>query len=227
MKFCTDAAILLAVVSSTTTAFVPSQQAKYNTVQTQLHAIVTGIKGKPAASREEDLMLTLRVIMDHELRSTTVSKEQYVQQVEEAKREAETPSEIIDVSVPYDAAARLAYEASDKALTFEEFEVKYLAEAVELVKSKQPVDVSIPYDAAAKLAYEQSDKSMAFAEFKTKYLADAVALVKSKQPIDVSVPYDAAARLAYNASDRSAPFTEFEKKYKADAIAEVIAKKNK
>lgn len=248
MKFSVAAASLLtfATWSSTTTAFAPSSSATTNAAantntNTQLHAVVTGIKGKPAASREEDLMLTLQVIMDHELRSTTVSKEQYVQQVEEAKKkEPETAAAAIDVSVPYDAAARLAYEASDKSVTFEEFEVKYLADAVALVKSKQQqkptvdlsskqqnptVDLSIPYDAAAKLAYEQSDKSMPFDEFKPKYLAEAVELVKSKQPVDLSIPYDAAARLAYNASDRSMPFSEFEKKYKADAVADVIAKK--
>ncbi|KAG7364775.1 hypothetical protein IV203_037977 [Nitzschia inconspicua] len=235
MKFSLATTTLVALVSSVS-AFAPSHHQQQRTTTTksihdkvaknsQLQAVVTGVKGKPAASREEDLMLTLQVIMDHEQRSTTVSKEQYVQQVEKAKKESDNASDPVDVSVPYDAAARLAYEASDKSVTFEEFEVKYLADAVALVKSKQPVDLSIPYDAAAKLAYEQSDKSMSFADFKPKYLAEAVELVKSKQPVDLSIPYDAAAKLAYEKSDKSMPFPEFEKKYKADAVADVIAKR--
>jgi hypothetical protein len=86
-----------------------------------------------------------------------------------------------DVSIPYNAAAKLAYEGSDKSMSFEEFEPRYLADAVALVKSKQPVNISVPYNAAAKLAYEASDKSMSFADFEPKYIAEAVALVKSKQ----------------------------------------------
>eukprot|EP00522_Entomoneis_paludosa_P014719 CAMPEP_0172447942 /NCGR_PEP_ID=MMETSP1065-20121228/7078_1 /TAXON_ID=265537 /ORGANISM="Amphiprora paludosa, Strain CCMP125" /LENGTH=156 /DNA_ID=CAMNT_0013199315 /DNA_START=124 /DNA_END=594 /DNA_ORIENTATION=- len=86
-----------------------------------------------------------------------------------------------DISVPYDAAARLAYEESGKKMRFGAFKKQYLAEAVELVKSKQPIDVSIPYDAAAKLAFESSDKTMGYPEFKEKYEKEAVELVKSKQ----------------------------------------------
>ena len=66
-------------------------------------------------------------------------------------------------------------------MSFADFKVKYLADSVALVKSKQPIDVSIPYDAAAQLAYEASDRSMTFGDFKAKYLAESVELVKSKQ----------------------------------------------
>ena len=101
-----------------------------------------------------------------------------------------------DLSVPYDAAARLAYLKSDKSMTYDAFKVKYEADAVADVKAKQKkpaggkavstpapttIDVSIPYDAAARLAYDKSDKSMAYDAFKTKYEADAVAKVKAKQ----------------------------------------------
>lgn len=90
-----------------------------------------------ATSFDEDLALTLKVIMDHQDRSVTVSKEQLIQQMEEAEKET---TETIDISVPYDAAARLAYESfQDKqTVSFEAFETKYLADAVALVKSKQP-----------------------------------------------------------------------------------------
>lgn len=108
-------------------------------------------------SFEEDLALTRQIIMDHQARSETVSKEQFVQQMEELIVEKSTSAaettananpatEIVhadntmDVSVPYDAAARLAYESFDKksAISFEAFQTQYLADAVKLVKSKQP-----------------------------------------------------------------------------------------
>jgi len=61
-----------------------------------------------------------------------------------AEEEAATveAEDTADVSIPYDAAARLAFcQAAPEEIgadtTFEEFEVKFLAEAVELVKSKQ------------------------------------------------------------------------------------------
>ena len=42
-----------------------------------------------------------------------------------------------DVSIPYDAAARLAFEAlGDDTLAFEDYATTYKAEAIELVKSK-------------------------------------------------------------------------------------------
>eukprot|EP00526_Cylindrotheca_closterium_P019921 CAMPEP_0113617458 /NCGR_PEP_ID=MMETSP0017_2-20120614/8792_1 /TAXON_ID=2856 /ORGANISM="Cylindrotheca closterium" /LENGTH=140 /DNA_ID=CAMNT_0000526857 /DNA_START=42 /DNA_END=460 /DNA_ORIENTATION=+ /assembly_acc=CAM_ASM_000147 len=102
-----------------------------------LSAIVTGPEGKAAASREEDIALTLKLIMDHDERSTTVSKDQFIQQMEESVKIQEQPEEVVDVSVPYDAAAKLAYDASDKSMAYEDFEKQYLMEAVALVKSKQ------------------------------------------------------------------------------------------
>ena len=185
--------------------------------------LVTGPSGKAATSAAEDLALTLKIIMDHANRSTTVSKEQFVQQMEAAVSAPE-PEEPVDISVPYSAAAMLAYEASDKSMSFADFEPKYLAETVAMIKSKQPVDISVPYNAAAKLAYQASDKSMSFADFEPKYLAEAVAMVKSKQPVDISVPYNAAAKLAFEASDKSMSYKEFELKYLTEAVAMVKSK---
>lgn len=142
--------------------------------------------------------------MDHEERSTTVSKEQFIAQMQEIASTPE-PETRVDVSVPYDAAAQLAYAASDKKLPYAEFKIQYEAKAVALVKSKQqpkneedaasasPVvvtaaDLSVPYDAAAKLAYEASDKKMNYADFKLKYEQEAVELVKSKQPKKEATP---------------------------------------
>jgi len=189
--------------------------------------------------------LTLAIIMDHQARSTTTSKEQFISQMEEIQKVAEIEQEPIDVSIPYDAAAQLAYEQTDKSMSFEDFKVKYLEDSVAHVISKRPVDVSIPYDAAAKLAYDHSDKSMDYAAFKTKFEADAVAdvIAKQKPPkkkeeakveqtskkpaattIDVSVPYDAAAKLAYEKTDKSTKYADFKAKFEADAVADVISK---
>ena len=42
-----------------------------------------------------------------------------------------------DVSVPYDAAAMLAYESAGKPGDFESYKAKYLKETVDMIKSKQ------------------------------------------------------------------------------------------
>lgn len=200
-------------------------------------SVVTGFKGKAASSFEEDLMLTLQIIHDHDARSTTVSKEQFISQMQEMK---EKPAEDIDVSIPYDAPAMLAFESSDKSMSFDDFKAKYLEETVAYIKSKQPskeaapapskaaapatLDISIPYDAAAKLAYEASDKSVEYSAFKTKYEEDTVAYIKSKQPIDISIPYDAAAKLAYEASDKSMAYPAFKAKYEEETVSYIKSK---
>ena len=176
MKLLTSATVLT-VLSSSVSAFAPSQ----NVAKTHYSTSLSATTAEAATSREEDLLLTLKVIMDHADRSSTVSKEQFIQQVEEAHKEIEEPAESIDVSIPYDATVQLAYDASDKSMTFAEFKPVYLAQAVADVVAKQPIDVSIPYDATVQLAYDASDKSMAFAEFKPVYLAQAVADVVAKQ----------------------------------------------
>lgn len=42
-----------------------------------------------------------------------------------------------DISIPYDAAARLAYDHSDKSMEYSKFKDKYEAETVEFIKAKQ------------------------------------------------------------------------------------------
>jgi len=251
----------IAITAGILTALLSARSGVVSAFSVATPPPVTGFKGKAAASKEEDLMLTMQIILDHESRSATVSKEQYVQQMEAAApaaaaAEPEAPAkaaEPVDLSIPYDAAAKLAYEASDKSMKYEAFKTKYEEDSVAYVKSKQPVDISIPYDAAAKLAYEASDKSMSFADFKPKYEADVVAKVaakfKASQPekkaapapkakkaaapappaasstADISIPYDAAAKLAYEASDKSSSYEDFKAKYEAEAVAMVTRKK--
>lgn len=60
-----------------------------------------------------------------------------------------TTSKEYDVSVPYDAAARQAYQNSDQrdSMDFETFQKQYEAEAIELVKSKRSMnDLSPPLE---------------------------------------------------------------------------------
>jgi len=130
----------------------------------------------------------------------------------------------IDVSIPYDAAAKLAYEAAGSKGDYAAFKAQFEADAVADVISKQPVDVSVPYDAAAKLAYEAAGGKGDYAAFKKQFEADAVADVISKQPVDVSVPYDAAAKLAYEAAGSKGDYAAFKKQFEADAVADVVAK---
>lgn len=51
-------------------------------------------------------------------------------------------SDSIDLSIPYDAAARLAYDASDKSLDYAEFKIKYEADAVAEVKAKKEASIT-------------------------------------------------------------------------------------
>jgi len=94
---------------------------------------------------------------------------------------------VFDVSIPYDARAMLAYEASDKSMAYDDFKAKYEADAVAEVMAKY-IDLSVPYDAAAKIAYETSDKSMIYDDFKAKYEADAVADVMTKSMVKQATP---------------------------------------
>jgi len=229
-----QAALCIAVSLPLGSAFAPVARPRAFSTRLAMADIVTGPGGKAATSAEEDLALTLRIIMDHEERSTTVSKEQFISQMVESESAAD---EEVDVSIPYDAAAKLAYEASDKSVDFEAFEAQYLADARETARIKAPLN--IPYDAAAGVAYKASDRSTPFAEFKAQYLADTIAMVTAKaeakkpkkepepepvaeptpepETVDVSIPYNAAARLAYEASDKSVDFDAFEAQYLADA----------
>ena len=153
--------------------------------------VVTGPQGQPASSYQEDVQLTLQIILDHVTRSTTVSKDQFLAQMAEQQQASddENDQEHVDLSIPYDAAARLAYEeacssssSSDmSSMKFEDFQEQCIQESIALVKSKQPVNLRIPYHAAAQLAFMASDRKLPYDEFKKQYEIEAVELVKSKQ----------------------------------------------
>ncbi len=194
MKFQTTAILCLPVAS----AFMQMpQRPRFGTLLNS--DVVTGFEGKAATSFEEDLALTLKIIMAHDSRSTTVSKEQFISQMKEA---SEIEDVEVDVSIPYDAPAKLAYEASDKSMEYSAFKTKYEADAVADVIAKQP----------AKEVKEE-----------TKPKAERPKAVKPES-YDVSIPYDAPAKLAYEASDKSVEYSAFKATYEADAVADVIAK---
>lgn len=108
-----------------------------------------------------------------------------------------------DVAIPYDAAARLAYDeycAGGKEADFEAFKLKYEQMTVADIKAKQierelfpetqkvGPDLSIPYDAAAKLAYEQWldangkwGNEAEYEKFKSKYEEKSVAQATYKK----------------------------------------------
>lgn len=63
-----------------------------------------------------------------------------VNEREEASTAASSPSTVVspdDVSIPYDAAARLAYEQSNKSLDYNAFQKKYEADAIADVIAKR------------------------------------------------------------------------------------------
>lgn len=51
-------------------------------------------------------------------------------------------SNVVDLSIPYDAAARLAYDKSDKSMTYDAFKEKFEADAVTDVIAKNKAKVS-------------------------------------------------------------------------------------
>ena len=146
-----------------------------------------------AKNKAEDLELTLKIIMDHAERSTTASKDQFLSEMEQ-QQSSDDDAEPVDVSVPYDAPAALAYEKAGSPGDYEAFKTQYEADAVAAVKAKQTpavstssssssneLDISVPYDAPARLAYEKAGSPGDYAEFKSQCEAQAVADVTAKQ----------------------------------------------
>ena len=180
--------------------------------------ITTGPDGKAASNYDEDLLLTLQIIMDHQRRSATVSTEQLVQQVTAAA--AIDDDATIDIRVPYDAAAQLAYDQEPSSVqsstTFHEYKIQYEAKAVAHVMAKKASSKSAtPKAAAAAAVVTKSEPVEAGAS--------------SSSSNDISIPYDAAAKLAYqalSAEERSkTDYNVFQQLYTQQAVADVIAKK--
>ena len=179
--------------------------------------ITTGPDGKAALNYDEDLRLTLQIIMDHQRRSATVSTEQLVQQVTAAAAvDEEDKKSVVDISIPYDAAARLAYDKESSSVkastTFDNYKLQFEAKAVADVIAKKDQSKSATTAAPPKAAV-------------------AAAVAKEEAVIDISIPYDAAAKLAYaalSAAERSKmEYSTFQQQYTEKAVADVISKKAK
>jgi hypothetical protein len=176
--------------------------------------ITTGPDGKAALNYDDDLRLTLQIIMDHQRRSATVSTEQLVQQVTAAASIVENdPTTAVDVSIPYDAAAKLAYDQESSSVRvstpFEKYKDQYEAKAVADVIAKK----------------EKSSKTTTA----TTKVSTVTAVTASDEEYDISIPYDAAAKLAYHALSaderRTTDYSTFQQQYTEKAVADVIAKK--
>ena len=127
----------------------------------------------------------------------------YVNAAEEASSpDFEKSPSHMDISIPYDAPALLAFEQAGSKGDFETFKAQYVKDAVAMVIAKKvareggsaPVaqtsppaqaatvlDISIPYDAPALLAFEQAGSKGDFATFKAQYVKDTVAMVTAKR----------------------------------------------
>lgn len=131
---------------------------------------------------------------------------------------------IVDVSIPYDAAAKLAYEASDKSMAYDDFKVKYEADSVELVKSKRSSSWAVEEAPVMKMSPEDSEAfQRKLLAARLKYSIEAT-ISEHESIVDISIPYDAAAKNAYEASDKSMPYDEFKAKYEQEAIKLVKSK---
>ena len=183
--------------------------------------IMTGPDGKAALNYDDDLRLTLQIIMDHQRRSATVSTEQLVQQVTAAASIVEDDAApAVDISVPYDAAAKLAYDKESSSIQastpFAEYKVQYEAKAVADVIAKK-IQSTPATPAAVAVATKSKDVASSSA-------------AASSSSYDISIPYDAAAKLAYAAlstEERTkVDYTAFQLQYTERAVADVIAKQN-
>lgn len=147
-----------------------------------------------------------------------------------------------DLSIPYDAAARMAYASANCPGNddFRAFQVRYETAMVEMVKAKARArkaaegDWSVPYQAAAHLAFELAGRPGKLEEFETRYEMAMIEMVKAKRrareaTTDLTVPYHAAAMLAYKeAGSPGGDFEAFQSKYLEETVARIQNKaKNK
>jgi len=149
--------------------------------------------------------------------------------------------EPIDVSVPYDAAASLAFDAyaksSSKKVDFKQFQNLYYEQMVAEVKAKvQERKMNDMKMLLAEMENEASGiqqqidalfsapESVAESPVSATATAASVTPVAAAKGVDVSIDYNSAAKLAYASSDKSLDFESFRKVYEAETVAMVAAK---
>jgi hypothetical protein len=127
-----------------------------------------------------------------------------------------TEVESVDVSIPYDAAAKLAYHAlSDderSKIDYSTFQQQYTEKAVADVIAKKGRPATTTPTVATTVASTTTTTSSS--------TSDTV--------VDVRVPYDAAAQLAYTklqSIKHSLTYEQFRLQYERNAVTNVMAKK--
>ncbi|KAL3798691.1 hypothetical protein HJC23_004442 [Cyclotella cryptica] len=145
-----------------------------------------------------------RSLLEAQLKLSDKSKSSPVDNVvaTTTSSESEATSSTPVVSVDYDAAARLAYEAAGSVGEFTDFRANYLEETSAMMAKKNPYVktapvapvaevpepmvatpiVSVDYDAAARLAYVAAGETGEFETFKMKYLEETSAMIATKNP---------------------------------------------
>jgi len=143
----------------------------------------------------------------------------------------EAAPEIIDVTIPYDAASRLAFESyPDDGVDYVQFKMLYESQMVAEVKAKvqerKVKEMQLVLDELEKDAAEirfQIDEL-----FRPKTTVDEETVMNdsgSVTSVDLSIDYDAAAKSAYEASGKSMEFETFRERYVEETVAMVSAKK--
>jgi hypothetical protein len=195
-----------------------------------------------AVTFEEDLELTRQVIFKHiQSSDPTASAPKAAAAVKETKPAAEpkaavapepeaTAAPAVDISIPYDAAARLEFDASHKefdAKKFEAFKAEYYTKTVAMVTAKKVARESAAAPAAKAAPAKKQDAPAKEAAAPAAKKAVAPKTVPSSSSVDLSIDYDAAAKLAFTkkfgAFDEAA-FAGFKKEYEAGTVAMITAK---
>jgi hypothetical protein len=200
--------------------------------RTSFRPATTSLSAATATTFEQDLELTIKAIYKHVgadnmsggIGATKPAAAPVAAAVEEKKPEpksaaASAPEPTVDISVPYDAAARLEFDASNKkfdAKMFETFKQEYYTKTVAMVTAKKAAR-----DGAASAATPAAPTKAAPAK------ETAAAAPKPASNVDISVDYDAPAKLAFTqkfGSFDEKAFPEFKKAYLAGTVAMVTVK---
>jgi len=151
-------------------------------------------------------------------RSTTATKTPAAVEVAEP--------ELIDVSIPYDAAALLAYhayaESSSSKVDFKQFKSLYLEQMVAEVKAT--VQERKVNEMKAVLNHLENDALSIKGKIDALFSEADIISASSANDIDISIDYDSAAKLAYALSDKSLDFESFREVYESETVAMVAAK---
>jgi hypothetical protein len=146
--------------------------------------------------------------------------------------------EVIDVSIPYDAAAMLSYNAYCKTAStqvdFDQFKRLYYEQMVAEVKAT--VQERKVNEMKSVLATLESDATAIKSQIDALFGVSSEVPVTPSAPkveaepvapansVDLSIDYNGAAKLAYANSDKTMEFDAFRKAYEAETVAMVAAK---